>query len=246
MMIARTLARSICLTSLFASLFNSLLIIGVGGCASGGQNLIDSSQSKLATARLANGFSDIPPIDLKMNEASEFQIGTERADAVVDMAITLDDGERVFAKVFRLPRWEAQYSVQITSMVMGGLTDPAIFYPRYIMLDEKFAPVRRGATKDFVYRGVGAFGAISATVFLNESNRHEAYIAIVGETRGAVKEQTSVMQSSGMNSVVIPVRGGFFMWFIPTGGSELPKPMRGAAGGNMEVRLNLYAPKRYN
>jgi hypothetical protein len=221
--------------------------IAVTGCASRGQNLIDSSQNKLSAARLANGFSDIPPIDLKMNTAQQFQIGAESAGAVADVAIMLDDNERVFVKVFRLPRWEAQYSVHITSMVMGGLADPAIFYPRYIMLDEQFKPTRRGATRDFVYRGIGAHGAISATVFVNESNRNDAYIAIAGETRGAINEQTSVMQSGGMHAVAVPVRGGgLFMWMIPTGGTELPKPMRGAAGGTLELRLASYVPKRYD
>jgi Maltose operon periplasmic protein precursor (MalM) len=221
--------------------------IAIGGCATRGQNLIDSSQTKLTSARLANGFSDIAPIDLKMNAAQEFQFGAESAGVVTDAAITLDGNERVFAKVFRLPRWEAQYSLNITSMVMGGLADPAIFYPRYIMLDAQFKPTRRGAMRDFVYRGIGAQGAISATVFVNESNRDEAYIAIAGETRGAIKEQTSVMQSAGMQAVAVPVKGGgLFMWMIPTGGTELPKAMRSAAGGNLEVRLTSYVPKRYD
>jgi hypothetical protein len=228
------------------------IIVGVAtvlsftGCASGGGRLIETSQARLSAARLASDFSAIPPLDLKINTAQEFQIGAESTGNNADLAITFDGNEPVFVKVFRLPRWESQYSVNIASMVIGGLNDPAIFYPRYVMLDEQFKPVRRGAARDFIYRGKGAFGAISTTVFINESNRSEAYIAIMGETRGAVAEQTSVMQSAGTSAVFVPVKGGALMWFIPMGGSESPKPMRGAAGGNIELTLAAYIPKRYD
>lgn len=221
-------------------------MLNLTGCASGGGRLIESSQARLSTARMASDFSAIPPINLKMDTAQEFQIGAEAATTDADLAITFDGNEAAFVKLFRLPRWQAQYSVSIASMVIGGLSDPAIFYPRYVMLDEQFKPVRRGAARDFLYRGKGAFGAISTTIFINENNRNEAYIAIMGETRGAIAEQTSVMQSAGNSAIFVPVKGGALMWLVPMGGSEPPKPMRGAVGGNLELTLTAYSPKRFD
>ena len=97
---------------------------------------------------------------------------------------------------------------------------------------------------DFVYRGAGSQGAIAATLFVNEENRAEAYVAIYAEPQRSIVEQTSVMQSATSTAMMIPVKGGSLMWFISTGGQELPKPMRAAAGGNLQIRMATYQPKR--
>jgi hypothetical protein len=223
----------------------ALGVIALAGCAATGQNHIDRSRTKLSSAKVATSFADFPPVELKLNATHPFKIGADTAEGAADLAIVLDDNEAVLAKVFKLPPWGSPYSVQIASMVMGGLNDPAIFYPRYITLDEKFKPIRRGAASDFTYRAGGAFGAISATLFVNESNRDEAYLAIAGESRGAIEEQRSTMQSAGSTPVAVPVKGFLVMWMIPSGGTELPKAMRGAAGGELVLQHTSYAPKRF-
>ena len=186
-------------------------VIGLTGCAAKGGRIIEDSQNRLLTARVVKEFSDLPATELKANTMQNFKIGSDTSGNSSDLAIALENNELVFAKVFKLPNWEAQYSLKLISKVMGGLNDPAIFYPRYIMLDENFKQTRTSAAGEFVYRGVGEYGAVAATIFVNQANQHEAYIAVVSETRDDIKEHTSVMQSSG--SMARPFSAvGIWVW----------------------------------
>ncbi len=210
------------------------------GCASGGKAIVDASQTRLQAARQVGSFAEIPSIDLRADYAQTYPIGADK-DESANYAIAFDSSERVYGRVFRLPTWQAAYSITMSSIALGNLSDPAIFYPRYVLLDEKFKPTQQGAARDFTYRG----GVISATLFVNEVDRGEAYIAVLGETRGAIKEETSLLQSAGSVPVSVPIKGFLVTWLIPTGGKELPTLMRGTAGGLVEFKLTTYKPKQY-
>lgn len=100
-----------------------------------------------------------------------FLTRAETADLANLLAVRLGDDEPSFVKVFKLPDWSGPYSIQVTSYTYGGATDPVIFYPRYVLLDKNSQQTRQSVAKDFVYRGAGAQGAVSTTVFLNEEKR---------------------------------------------------------------------------
>ena len=57
------------LTRTAARTFAALCAVGLVGCAATGQNHIDTSQSRLSSAKKAAGFADIAPIELKLDTA---------------------------------------------------------------------------------------------------------------------------------------------------------------------------------
>lgn len=225
-------------------LFTIFCSATLAGCVTTGTQQINVFGERLARGSLVKGFSEVPPSPLKFDDVTQIALGLESSEGVSNYTIALGDVETSFVKVYRLPDWASPYSLQLTSFVFGGLADPAIFYPRYALLDKDLKIIRQSEVSDFVYRGAGPQGAIAATVFVNEENRAETYVAIYAEPRLSVVEQTSVMQSATNTALIIPVKGGSLMWFISTGGQELPKPMRAAAGGSLQITMTAYKPKR--
>jgi Maltose operon periplasmic protein precursor (MalM) len=73
------------------------------------------------------------------------------------------NGTREIVKLFKLPAWKRPYSIQITSLAVGGLADLALFYPKLIFMDASFKRTRETRQADFVYRSVGAQGGVAAT-----------------------------------------------------------------------------------
>ena len=71
-----------------------------------------------------------------MGEGVTIKLGAETTDLANLFAIQLGDDEPSFVKVFKLPDWSGPYSIQVTSNAYGGMTDPALFYPRYLFLDK--------------------------------------------------------------------------------------------------------------
>ena len=219
----------------------ALLLLGLSACSTTGSTHIENFGNRLRQATLASNFSDLPQSTLPLGESVSVQLGAESANL---FAIRLGDDEASFVKIFKLPDWQAPYSMQVTSYTFGGTADPAIFYPRYMLLDKQFQQTRQSVAKDFVYRGAGVQGAVSTTVFVNEENRNEAFVAIQSEPRRSVVEQTSLTQTASTSPLIIPIKGGALMWLIPMGGQERPKPMRAAAGGEVQIKTEVYKPKR--
>jgi hypothetical protein len=219
-------------------------LLWLSGCATTGSQHIETFSNRLTQEKTVTRFNELPQSALPMGESVTVQLGAETADLVNLFAIRLGDDEASFVKVFKLPDWSTPYSIQVTSYTYGGAVDPAIFYPRYILLDKNSRPTRQSVAKDFVYRGAGVQGAVSTTVFVNEENREEAFVAILSEPRHSVIEQASLAQTASTSPLIIPVKGGALMWLIPIGGQERPKPMRAAAGGQVQVKTEAYKPKR--
>ena len=88
-----------------------------------------------------------------------------------------------------------------------------------------------------MYRGAGAQGAASTTVFVNEENRDESLVAILSEPRRSVVERPSLAQTAGTSPLIIPVRGGALMWLIPMDGQE-PSEADASGGGRPNADPN--------
>lgn len=224
--------------------FTALLV--AGGCATTGQKHIESSLAQLETAKEVRSANELPVAgDLSFDKVAEFPLGSDKAEHVMlDRVWNRASGDRSFARLFRLPQWASPYSIQVSSYVVGPPNDPALFYPRFTLLDNDFRVTRQSVSTQFAYRaGISGRHGLSARVFLNEGNRDERYLLISGEPRVSVEVLKSAMQTSGTQPVTIPVKGGFLMWMIPTGSSEQPTPMQAAAGGTLQLKLEAYAPK---
>jgi hypothetical protein len=214
------------------------------GCQTTGTERIALAEEHRTKAIVVGSYREVPATPLTLDIAAATTVLLDHSKLEKTFAFDKPGGNQEIVHVFRLPVWSTPYSVQLTSYVMGGLNDPALFYPRLTFLNEAFEQTRESKQSDFVYRGVGAHGGISTDVFINDSNRGEAYIAITSETRGAIEEHLSVMQSAGSMPLAIAGKGVLIMWMIPTGGTELPKKMRAAASGQFQLKLIPYAPKR--
>lgn len=219
-------------------------LLWLSGCTTTGSQHIETFGNRLTLAKTVTRFGELPQSSLPMGESVTVLLGGETADLTNLLAIQLGDDEPSFVRVFTLPDWSGPYSIQVTSYTYGGTTDPAIFYPRYVLLDKNSQQTRQSVARDFVYRGAGAQGAVSTTVFVNEENRDEAFVAVLSEPRRSVIEQTSLAQTAGTSPLIIPVKGGALMWLIPMGGQERPKPMRAAAGGQVLIKTEPYKLKR--
>lgn len=219
-----------------------LATLVVSGCVTTGSQQAVKQGIRLDQAQLAKSFRDIRSLSLPFEAELVQRIGmdeTETPPLAIEFA-----GERTFVTLFALPAWTEPYSINIASHMFGGVADPAIFYPRYVLLNEDFSVSRQSRAQDFVYRTGMGEGMIASTLFVNEENRKERYIAIIGEPRTTVAEHLSLTQSEGTVPLVIPVKGGSLTWLIRTGGNEGPKRMRAAAGGIVRVKADVYKPKR--
>ena len=212
----------------------------LAGCGTtGGQHILRAEEQR-AGATVVAGLSALPVLPLQWNADEEVTMTLEASGKEKSFAIVGPRGETEIVQLFRLPPWSAPYGINLTSFAVGGLADPALFYPRLVFLDENFRTTRHTRQSDFVYRNVGFQGGISTNVFVNEANRREAYLAIFSENREGVIEQDSVMQSSGATPLVVPVGPYIVTWMVPTGGTELPKKLRALAVGPVRLRIAPY------
>jgi hypothetical protein len=218
----------------------AVLLAALAGCAtSGGQHILKAEEQR-ASATIVPGLRELPLVALKWDPNEEVTMMLEANSEQKSFAIAGPQGETEIVQLLKLPPWSAPYGISLTSFAVGGLADPALFYPKLVFLDENFRTTRQTRQSDFVYRSVGAQGGISTNVFVNEANRSDAYLAIFSENRHGITEQDSVMQSSSAVPVVVPIGPYIVTWVVPTGGAELPKKLRALAVGPVRLRIAPY------
>ena len=215
----------------------SLLLAAVGGCATSGSQHVLKAEEQRANAIVVSGLQELPVLPLQWNAKEEVTMTLEASGKEKPFAIVGARGETEIVQLIKLPAWSAPYGINLTSFAVGGLGDPALFYPKLVFLDENFRTTRQTKQSDFVFRSVGAQGGISTNVFVNESNRGDAYMAIFSENRDGVTEHESVMQSSGATPLMVPIGPYIVTWMVPTGGTELPRKLRALAVGPVRLRV---------
>lgn len=218
----------------------AVAVVALGGCATKGSQHILLAEEQRASAVVVAGFGALPVRPLQWDANEEVTMSLEVDAKTPSYAIAGPHGEAEIVQLFKLPAWSAPYGINVTSLAVGGLADPALFYPKLVFLDGNFRTTRQTRQSDFVYRSVGSQGGISTTVFVNEADRGDAYLAIFSEHRDAVVEQDSVMQSSSSTPVVVPVGPYIVTWIVPVGGSEPPRKLRALAVGPMRLRIAPY------
>ena len=218
----------------------TIAIAALAGCAANGSQHILQAEEQRASAVVVPALSEVPVVPLKWDANEEVAMSLAADGKEKPFAIAGPKGETEIVQLFKLPPWSAPYGINLTSFAVGGLADPALFYPKLVFLDENFRITRETRQSDFVYRSVGAQGGISTNVFVNEANRRDAYLAIFSENPDGIREQDSVMQSSGAVPVAVPIGPYIVMWMVPTGGTELPKKLRALAVGPLRLRIAPY------
>lgn len=224
----------------------AVAIATLAGCANSGSHRILRAEEQRASATVVAGLSALPAVPLKWDANEEVTMSLDADGKAPSFAIAGPRGETEIVQLLKLPPWSAPYGIHLTSFAVGGLGDPALFYPKLVFLDGNFRVTRQTRQSDFVYRSVGLQGGISTNVFVNEANRGEAYLAIFSENRDGVVEQDSVMQSSSATPVIVPIGPYIVTWMVPVGGAEAPKKLRALAVGPTRLRIAPYgkAPRQ--
>lgn len=156
------------------------------------------------------------------------------------------DGEPVFATLYSMPELKSAYSVRISASVTGNREDPTVYYPRMVFLDEAFAVTRHTTQKDFRFRANGANGVISATVFVNEHNRNERYLAVLEEPAKGVAEQLSLIAGQAPPPMVLPLplKVAEMMWVVGSTSNEPERRLRAARAGVYELSFTPYRTRK--
>jgi hypothetical protein len=221
------------------------MLAPLGGCATNGTQRILRAEEQRASATVVAGLSAVPVVPLQWNANEEVTMTLPREASDPQFAIPGVHGERQIVQLLKLPTWSQPYGINLTSFAVGGLSDPALFYPKMVFLDANFRTTRQTRQSDFVYRSVGAQGGVSTTVFMNQADRNEAYLAILSETQEGITEQDSVMQSSSATPVVVPIGPYIVTWMVPTGGAEPPRKLRALAVGPLRLRIAPFAKSSF-
>jgi hypothetical protein len=219
------------------------------GCSTQGAKIVENSRVALTQGTPVNSYAALSAQKVAFTE------GNDTVQMRVDMVSAPDALQRLqlpeqplsFAKLFELPAWTEQYSVRITSVVLGSDENQSVYYPRLVFLDSEFKPVRTSTQGDFRFRGFGNAGALSANMFVNESNTKERYVAVVEEPRKSVEEQLSLIKfTSAPTPMILPWQGKILelLWVVSSTRDEPPRRLNAANAGVYEINFTRYKPRK--
>jgi maltose operon protein len=142
-----------------------------------------------------------------------------------------------YFKAFRLPPFQAPYTIDIRSYVMGDNWKSAyIFRPALMFLDEDFAVTRMEDDGGFRYLTAGLFETsglrkmLQATISVTDENARDRYM-IVLTTDGLLGETTA-----GSSPAVIPFIFPGVVGVLPVGSQEIHVPHSPA--GKLKVTVS--------
>jgi Maltose operon periplasmic protein precursor (MalM) len=200
------------------------------------------AEKTLAVATKVSSLSELPVNTLLLDAPNQFFLG--ESPEKTDSAWVRPNQPDTFVRVFRLPTWQDPYSIELSSFVRGDLIAPSLFYPKLLMLNKDFQVTRESQASDFRFRIDATQGYIANNLFVNEENKQETYIAIIGEPKASRVEQLSNVQSQGSFPVAAPIGPFIFVWHIRTGGSEQATTMKATESGPLRLVIKQYKPKK--
>jgi len=136
------------------------------------------------------------------------------------------DGKKAFFRLYELPEFTQPYSVTVTSMPSGIVSDLAVLLPRLSFYDADFSPTRHFDDKTLRNRG----NSVERTVFINSRNADEKYVAIYGSDISTAVEKTYSMMT------VTPVAVGAVMINYHTG-EDGRSTLRSSPVGILEIEV---------
>lgn len=194
-----------------------------------------------------SALSELIPTPIAFSgDSDSVQIRTNMLSQRPSQRLQRGEGEAIYAALYSLPEFKSAYSVRITASVMGDRQNPSVYYPRMMFLDETFKVTRHTVQKDFRFRSNGANGVISATVFVNEQNRNDRYVAIVEEPREDVVEQASLIAGQAPSPMVLPLalKVAEIMWVVGSTSNEPERRLRAAREGVYELSFTPYKVRK--
>lgn len=169
-------------------------------------------------------------------EAKRTKLTIEKTRVLVDKTMSAFDfgGSKAFFVLYELPVYTKPYSLLVTSVPSGQITDAALFIPRIAIYDAEFKPTRFFDEKTLRNRG----NTLERTVFINPQNAQERFVAIFGSDLSASIERaysevtvTPVMVGPAVFNMYGGQDGKSMLRSSPTGALELEVQGLTVAGG---------------
>lgn len=136
-----------------------------------------------------------------------------------------------YVLAFELPRYDKPYSITVSSLTQGAITDSWLFVPRVTLMDERSAVTRTFPEDSLRTRG----RAVERTVFINPSNAAERYLLVHAAplTSAYVRDVQMVVTQTYSSGPMIT------QW---TSGADVKATTRSAPIGEVEVSIEGLAP----
>lgn len=131
---------------------------------------------------------------------------------------------KAYFVLFEMPPYARPYSIALTSLASGALTDMTVFMPRIALFDADFQPTRAYDEKMLRSRG----NNVELTVFVNPANAGERYIAVYGADTAPPVERAVATVS------VTPVVVGRAVMNV-YGGQDAVSVLRSAPVGSLQL-----------
>lgn len=196
------------------------------GCATvpSGRSIVEESSRALAQASQCCE---------TLATARRAALPLQPAEVMLDKTAQAFDfgGNKAFFVLYELPPFEQPYSVVVTSVAGGSLSDVALFIPRIAAFDGDFKPTRYYDEKTLRNRG----NNLERTVFINPSNRAERYLAIYGSDLSASIERPYSMVT------VTPVVAGPLIFNV-YGGQDGTSTLQSSPTGKLKLETQGLGP----
>lgn len=201
-------------------------VLLLAGCAAGpqGSHIVAESTVALASA---------PVCCTTLATAKRSVLPVLPTELAIDQTAQAFDfgGNKAFFVLYELPPYASPYALVVTSVAGGVPTDVALLIPRVAVYDAGFKPTRYFDEKTLRNRG----NNLERTVFINESNKDERYVAIYGSDLSASIERAYSAVT------VTPIFAGGFMFNVYSG-VDGKSTLRSSPTGKLKLETQGLVP----
>lgn len=201
----------------------SVLLLGIGGVActtmSPQQRVAKAEADMAARTPCCQDWRSAPvrplplvPTKYMMNETAD---------------VFLQDGERVYGVLLKLPAFANTYGITLTSKTQGTQSEQMVFAPRVKMMNARFEVTRSFDESDLRTRG----GNPERTVYVNPPNADERYMLIHGS--GLKSSYTKQVPIHTVQT--ISTGYGVMYW---SGGADIKATIQSVPFGEIEVETD--------
>lgn len=219
-----------------ASLICGVLLLT--GCQTPSATIAERTAVRESSAQIVDSFRDLTPTVIAISGDTEpLEVRVDMLNVATLQKVRQTGAEPVFARLFTLPQNTVSYAVKITTNVLGGRENPAVYYPRMVFLDGAFNVTRHTTQKEFRFRGSGVAGVISATVFVNPQNGNERHVVVLEEPPKEIAEQLSLIagQAPAPMLLPLPLKIAEMMWVVASTSNEPERKLRAMRAGIYEL-----------
>ena len=161
-------------------------------------------------------------------EARKLALPLDRSTLIIDNTLQAFDfgAGKAFFVIYELPVFERTYSVSISSVPGGPLTDMALFVPRVALYDGSFRRTRFFDEKTLRNRGT----TLERTIFINPHNSDEKYLVVSGS------DLSSSIETSYSTVTYTPIVAGPVVFNL-VGGQDGKAQLRTSPTGQLEIEV---------